>query len=152
MLRLVFVSVLLGAGLGAGLVGCSDQRRFSLDDDQAVRAVLLAQRDAWNRGDLEGYMSGYAKTDELVFTSGGNVRHGWQETHDKYQAKYGKNPSTMGHLEFELLQVQPLGADGAIVLGRWVLDGPNSGKGLFSVALARHDGRWEIVHDHTSSG
>jgi uncharacterized protein (TIGR02246 family) len=127
------------------------QHRFAMTDDQAIRAVLATQADAWNKGDLDGYMAGYAKTDELVFTSGGHVRRGWRETFDKYRAKYGGDRSTMGHLTFELLAVQSLGPDGAIVLGRWKLtDTPNAGGGVFSVAFSRTPAGWRIVHDHTS--
>lgn len=115
-------------------------------------AVLLAQQAAWNRGDLEGYMAGYLQSDELVFTSGGNIRRGWQETHDKYKAKYGSDPSTMGKLAFDILGVQPLGEEGAIVLGRWKLtDTPNAGRGVFSVALRKTSEGWRVIHDHTSS-
>lgn len=122
------------------------------DTASAVRAILVAQQAAWNRGDLEGYMAGYLKSDELVFTSGGNIRRGWQETHDKYKAKYGSDPSTMGKLAFEILGVQTLGEEGAIVLGRWQLtDTPNAGKGVFSVALRKTPEGWRVVHDHTSS-
>jgi ketosteroid isomerase-like protein len=114
--------------------------------------VLAAQQSAWNRGDLDGYMAGYLRAEELVFTSGSKVRRGWQETYDKYKARYGTDPATMGSLAFEILGVQQLGADGAIVLGRWVLTNtPNAGSGIFSVALRRTDGGWLVVHDHTSS-
>ena len=40
---------------------------------------------AWNRGDLDGYMAGYLHSDQLVFTSGGHVRHGWQDAFDHYK-------------------------------------------------------------------
>ena len=117
-----------------------------------MRNVLAAQQAAWNRGDLSGYMAGYVRAPELVFTSGSKIRRGWQETHDKYKSKYGSDPSTMGKLAFEILGVQELGADGAIVLGRWKLtDTPNAGSGVFSVALRRTDSGWLVVHDHTSS-
>jgi len=126
-------------------------RAFAPTDDQAIRGVLTAQQQAWNRGDLDAFMAGYLHDESLVFTSGGKIRHGWQETIDKYRAKYGGAPATMGHLEFEILGVQPLGADGAIVLGRWRLtDTPNAGAGVFSLALARTRDGWRIVHDHTS--
>jgi ketosteroid isomerase-like protein len=114
--------------------------------------VLAAQQTAWNRGDLDGYMAGYLRSPELVFTSGSKVRRGWQETYDKYKAKYGSDTTTMGKLAFEILGVQQLGADGAIVLGRWTLTAtPNAGSGVFSVALRRTDTGWLVVHDHTSS-
>jgi len=124
---------------------------FTGDDDRAVRAVLATQQAAWNKADLAGFMAGYVHDETLVFTSGGHIRHGWQETFDKYKAKYGSAPETMGHLDFEVLSVQPLGADGAIVLGRWKLTGtPNAAGGVFSLGFTRTPDGWRIAHDHTS--
>src|SRR5262249_25828602 len=96
-------------------------------------------------------MAGYVRREDLVFTSGGAIRHGWTQTYEKHKARYGGSPETMGHLEFAILSVQALGADGAIVLGRWRLtDTPQGGAGVFSVALERTAAGWRIVHDHTS--
>ena len=134
------------------LCACATSRPFTADDDRAIRGVLAAQQDAWNRGDLDGYMAGYEQTDALIFTSGSKIRRGWRETHDKVRTKYGSDKSTMGKLGFEILGVQQLGADGAIVLGRWKLvDTPVAGSGVFSVALRRTSAGWRVVHDHTSS-
>lgn len=143
-----------GAALLAALVACAaaPPRAFTPRDDTAVRAVLSTQAEAWNRGDLAGYMAGYLHDPSLVFTSGSKVRRGWDETFAKYRDRYGSDPSTMGHLVFEILGVQPLGADGAVVLGRWTLtETPSAGSGVFSVALARTTEGWKVVHDHTSS-
>ena len=97
-------------------------------------------------------MEGYAKGDELVFTSGSKIRRGWQVTLDRYKARYGEDSSTMGTLGFEVLEIQSLGADGAVVLGRWKLSGLSApAGGVFSVVLERALDRWKIVHDHTSS-
>ena len=54
----------------------------------AIRAVIEAQRDAWNRGDIDGYMDGYARSEETVFISGDNVTHGWQTVLDRYKKGY----------------------------------------------------------------
>jgi ketosteroid isomerase-like protein len=133
----------------AGCVGPA--RRFAAADRAAVVAVLDAQRTAWNRGDLDGYMDGYARTDDLVFTSGGGIRRGWTVTRDRYRARYGGDRAGMGTLAFEILEVQAVGPDGAIVLGRWKVEGPQAGAGVFSVVLERRPEGWRIVHDHTSS-
>ena len=126
-------------------------RRFEAMDRTAVTAVPEQQVAAWNRGDLAGYMAGYAKTDALVFTSGGKVRTGWQATFDTYQAKYGVAPSTMGTLAFAITQIDAIGADGAVVLGTWTLtDSDHPGTGVFSVVLERRPEGWRIIHDHTS--
>jgi len=126
-------------------------RRFEAMDRTAVTAVLDRQVAAWNRGDLAGYMAGYAKTDALVFTSGGKVRTGWQATFDTYQAKYGSAPDTMGKLVFAVTQVDAIGTDGAVVLGTWTLtDSDHPGTGVFTVVLERRPEGWRIIHDHTS--
>lgn len=127
------------------------QHAFEAADDAAIRGVLAAQVAAWNRGDLAGYMDGYAKTDALLFTSGGKVRRGWQVTFDHYHKRYATDPKAMGKLAFEILSVDAVGGDGAVVLGNWVLtDSPSDGRGVFSVILARRPEGWRIVHDHTS--
>lgn len=154
-MAVVVLCVVVAAAID-GAAGCAARAprapTFTPADDAAIRAVLSAQQAAWNRGDLTGYMDGYLHDDALVFTSGGKIRRGWDETLAKYQARYGSDPSTMGKLAFEILGIQTLGADGAIVLGRWMLtDTPVAGAGIFSVALTRTPTGWKIVHDHTSS-
>jgi uncharacterized protein (TIGR02246 family) len=141
--------------LSACTIGCSaaapSVRAFAPSDRAAIQGVLDAQVAAWNRGDLAAYMDGYAKTDDLTFTSGGRVRKGWQTTFDHYQKKYATDPAAMGKLVFEVLAIDPLGADGAVVLGNWVLtNSPSDGKGVFSVVLVRRREGWRILHDHTS--
>jgi len=117
----------------------------------AVRAVLDAQRDAWNRGDIAGYMDGYARSEHTVFVSGDNVTRGWQTVLDRYQKNYNTREK-MGTLTFSDLEITPLGNDTAIVLGRWQLqrvsDEPH---GRFTLILRRTKQGWKIVHDHTSS-
>jgi ketosteroid isomerase-like protein len=134
----------------ADLAGC--RRGFSASDRGVVEAVLAEQQAAWNRGDLTAYMEAYARSPGLVFTSGGKIRSGWDQTLAAYQKRYGGNRAGMGHLTFDILGVQAVGSDGAVVLGRWRLtDTPQAGGGLFSVVLERRPEGWRIIHDHTSS-
>jgi ketosteroid isomerase-like protein len=128
------------------------KRMFQPADRDAVKAVLDAQMNAWNKGDIDGYMAGYAKTDWLVFTSGAKIRRGWQETYDTFKNKYAKDSSAMGRLVFEILSIDPVGADGAVVLGSWALtNSPSDGGGVFSVVLERRPEGWKVIHDHTSA-
>lgn len=138
------------------ICGCAattvSTRRFQPSDRAAIQAVLDAQVSAWNRGDLAAYMAGYARTDALVFTSGGKLRTGWQPTFDHYQKRYGQDRKAMGTLVFEVVRIDAIGADGAVVLGNWTLtESPADGRGVFSVVLERRSEGWRIVHDHTSS-
>jgi uncharacterized protein (TIGR02246 family) len=117
----------------------------------AVRAVLDAQRDAWNRGDIEGYMDGYARSEHTVFVSGDNVTRGWQTVLDRYKKNYNTREK-MGTLTFSELEVTLIGNDAAIVLGRWHLQRANDEPhGRFTLILRRTKQGWKIVHDHTSS-
>lgn len=117
----------------------------------AVRAVIDAQRDAWNRGDIEGYMDGYARSTDTIFVSGDNVTRGWQTVLDRYKKNYDSREK-MGTLTFSDLEFTPIGNDAAIVLGRWRLqrahDEPH---GRFTLIFRKTKQGWRIVHDHTSS-
>jgi uncharacterized protein (TIGR02246 family) len=125
---------------------------FAVSDRAAITALLTDQVAAWNRNDLAGYMDGYAKTPALVFTSGGNVRRGWQDAFDHFQARYATQPKSMGSLVFQIESIDPAGADGAVVLGRWDLTGAeHPGHGIFSLVLERRPEGWRIIHDHTST-
>lgn len=137
------------------VVGCAGARpaprTFQPADRTTITGVIEAQAAAWNAGNLDGYMAGYAKLDQLVFTSGGKIRRGYQATYDAFHTKYAQDTSKMGKLRFEILEVQPIGADGAVVLGHWALtDSPSDGQGVFSVIFERRPEGWRIVHDHTS--
>jgi ketosteroid isomerase-like protein len=148
-LSLVAASVV--ASVALAVAGCG-AHSFGKKDDSAIRNLLGAQQQAWNSGNLDGYMAGYLKSDELVFTSEGLIRKGWDETYAKYRERYGTDRATMGTLVFDIVSIQSLGGDGAIVLGRWKLtDTPEPGDGIFSVALRRTAKGWRIVHDHTTA-
>jgi ketosteroid isomerase-like protein len=113
--------------------------------------VLDAQRDAWNRGDVAGYMDGYARSRNTVFVSGDNVTRGWQTVLERYQKKYDSREK-MGTLTFSDLEITPLGNDAAIVLGRWHLQRANDEPhGRFTLIFRHTKQGWKIVHDHTSS-
>ena len=120
--------------------------------EEAIIGVIQTQADAWNRGDLKGFMAGYLRGPDLVFTSGGNVRRGWQITYDKYEERYGTSPETMGKLRFSDLEVHALGQNSAWALGRWNLVGSKAtAGGVFTLVFQRIDEKWLIVHDHTSA-
>ena len=116
----------------------------------AIKAVMDAQRDAWNRGDIEGYMDGYDRSDKTVFVSGDNVTRGWQTVLDRYKKSYDTREK-MGVLTFSDLEITLLGADSAKVLGRWSLKRANDEPhGRFTLIFKRTSKGWRIVHDHTS--
>ena len=119
--------------------------------EAAIRAVLETQREAWNRGDIEGYMDGYARSADTVFVSGDNVMRGWQSVLERYQKSYNSREK-MGVLTFADLEITIIGKDAAVVLGRWHLQRANDEPhGRFTLILRRTKQGWKIIHDHTSS-
>ena len=117
----------------------------------AIRAVLDAQRDAWNRGDVEGYMDGYEHSEQTVFVSGDNLTRGWQTVLERYKKNYNTREK-MGTLTFSDLDVTLLGRDAAVVLGRWHLQRANDEPhGRFTLIFRKTKLGWKIIHDHTSS-
>jgi uncharacterized protein (TIGR02246 family) len=123
---------------------------MAADAAAEIKAVLTAQAEAWNRGDIDAFMEHYWKSDELTFSSGGQTTRGWQRTKENYQRRYPTRPS-MGQLTFSDLEITPLGDAAALVLGRWRLTrDPSPVGGNFTLVLRPIDGQWVIIHDHTS--
>jgi uncharacterized protein (TIGR02246 family) len=117
----------------------------------AIRAVLDAQRDAWNKGDIEGFMDGYDRSDNTVFVSGDNVTRGWKTVLERYKKNYD-TPDKMGKLTFSDLEVNMLSKDTAVVIGKWRLKRSNDDPhGRFTLIFKKTGHGWRIIHDHTSS-
>jgi ketosteroid isomerase-like protein len=124
-------------------------------DHPEIRQVLGQQTEAWNRGDLDGFMQGYWKSDETVFRSSTGETHGWQAVLDKYKQSY-PTPERMGRLAFEGVQISRTGEEQAEVSGRFRLridaDGGGQQTGRFYLMMRRIDGAWVIVKDYTVGG
>jgi ketosteroid isomerase-like protein len=115
-----------------------------------IRKVMDEQAVAWNRGDVEGFMQGYWKSEQMVFVSGNNVARGWQAALDRYKKNYDSK-AKMGTLSFNDLEITVLSKDSAVVLGSWALKraGDNPG-GKFTLIFRKFKDGWKIIHDHTS--
>lgn len=115
-----------------------------------IEKILADQAAAWNRGDLDGFMEGYAKLPNLRFASEGSVTYGWQQTLDHYKQRYASR-AAMGTLDFSGLDIDVLSPDAALAFGRWRLK-TDQGEphGLFTLLFRRTEAGWRIVADHTS--
>jgi len=116
-----------------------------------IRSVLRMQQDAWNHGDIDRFMNGYARSTNTVFVSEDTVRRGWETVRDRYQQKYSDR-AKMGILTFSDLEIVLLSPDSAVALGRWKLQRANDRPhGRFTLIFRRLPQGWRIVHDHTSA-
>jgi ketosteroid isomerase-like protein len=140
---------ILGHTVMASLVcAAPEQASNSVAENEAV---LTAQQDAWNRGDIDEFMNGYAQSASTVFISEDEVTRGWETVRDRYRAKYSDR-AKMGTLSFSEIEVTMVSPDTAIVLGRWRLKRANDEPhGRFTLIFKRLPEGWRIVHDHTSA-
>jgi uncharacterized protein (TIGR02246 family) len=116
-----------------------------------IQSVLTTQQDAWNHGDIDAFMNGYARSASTVFVSGDEVGRGWETVRDRYRVKYSDR-TKMGTLSFSEIEVTMVSPDAATVLGRWRLKRANDEPhGRFTLIFKRLPEGWRIVHDHTSA-
>ena len=119
-------------------------------DEEKIRAVLSTQTGAWNRGDVEGFMQGYWKSDSLMFIGKSGVTRGWQQTLANYKKGY-PDTAAMGKLSFDIIAVKILSPQYAFVVGKWILKrsiGDISGH--YNLLFQKIKGAWVIIADHSS--
>lgn len=157
-------SALLFCGVALAVVGAllaapllAQKKSSSAESD--IRAVLDAQVAAWNRGDIEGFMAGYWKSEQTTFLSSGGVSRGWQALLDRYKRGY-PDKKAMGTLAFTDLEITMLGKHAALIIGRWQIERESSAGlqagtsrlgGVFTLVAKKFSQGWRIVSDHTSS-
>src|SRR5439155_13073695 len=150
-MRSLLYFVVLGVIFSAQAASSAQSNKSDTTSEAAIRAVLDAQRDAWNRGDIEGYMDGYDRSPNTEFVSGDRINRGWQAVLDRYKKSYDSREK-MGVLTFSELEITVLSKDAALVLGRWRLKRANDEPhGTFSLLFRKTKAGWRIVHDHSSS-
>ena len=121
-------------------------------DRDAAELILIVERQSasWNRGDIAEFMEPYWHDERLTFSSSGKTKRGWQATFENYKKNY-PDRETMGKLTFSEMETQVLGPDAVLMLGNWHLERAMPVGGNFSLVWRRVDGKWLIVHDHSSA-
>jgi ketosteroid isomerase-like protein len=145
--------------LAAGLAGVPNAQAQGQTEDAAIRAVLNAQVEAWNRGDIPAFMATYENSPETTFVGATSVNKGWASVLDRYKKGY-PNKEVMGILTFSELDVRLLPSSDAkteyaVVTGHFHLAraataSATKDDGIFSLVWHKGAGGWKIVLDHTS--
>src|SRR5260370_18202716 len=101
-----------GMGIGVCVTGIAAWTRYAgltfpaapqlSQVEKDLRALLSEQAEAWNRGDIEGFMKGYWKSPDTVFAGSGGVQRGWDAVLARYKKSY-PDRAAMGHLTFSEL-------------------------------------------------
>jgi len=120
-------------------------------EKQAILAVISRMEVAWNRGDVRGYMEGFANPD-VIFVSRGQFQKDWQGTLDHYIRDYGTSEQTRGKLHFFDIKIEILGPDAAQLISRYQLDRPKQPQdGINTRLMRKRAGKWVIALNHVSS-
>ncbi|MGH9747217.1 MAG: YybH family protein [Candidatus Acidiferrales bacterium] len=130
--------------------GAAAPRPPSSDETQ-IRTLLEDQTAAWNRGDIEGFMAGYWKSDETEFVSAEGIARGWQALLDRYRRGY-PDRKAMGQLSFSNLEIRVECPNSAYAIGEYHLqrekDNPS---GIFTLNFRKFPEGWRVVVDHTTA-
>ncbi len=121
------------------------------DDAAAILTLLNDQTAAWNRGDIEGFMSGYWNSNQTEFVSSDGVSRGWQALLERYRRSY-PDRKAMGHLTFSDLEIRVECSTAAYALGEYHLQRENDNpSGVFTLNFRKFTDGWRIVVDHTTA-
>ena len=119
------------------------------DASSKIRAVLDTTAAGWNRGDLNAYLSAYVPeaTEMLATGPAGGV----DVIEKTMREGFWKAGRPAQQLHYESVVVRMLGADNALVTGKYVLTGANrpDRTGWFTTVWTRTDKGWKMIHDHS---
>ena len=114
-------------------------------DDEVNRAV-----DAWNQHNLEGYLDIFSRSDSLVVVVEGETVRGWDLFSKALHTGY-PNPSEMGSLTLDRVQVQMLSSELGVVL-TWDTVSFTKKKefGTSTIVMKKLAEGWRVILMHTS--
>lgn len=117
---------------------------------QAVRAAFEAWGDAWNSGDIDGYLAGYWDSPATRWVRAGNIVRGKQAITQAYKAGF-PTPESLGQIEMLHFEMDVIGDQDALVFGIIAhTRGESTQKASFAAHVRDFDGDWLIVSDHVS--
>lgn len=161
MRRIAFISNSLATATLVALTACARGGAVetapppSARVAEDIRTLLARSADAWNDGDLEGFLRPYLHSEEVSYVGGRGPVHGFDQLRQNYATSYWQGGAPDRKLGFRDIEVTRLGADYALAVGWYVLSDRGSGRetdrGIFSLVLRRTPDGWRILHDHSSA-
>lgn len=122
----------------------------SENTDSIIRSILKAQTTAWNRGSIDEFMEGYWENEHLTFIGSRGLLYGHENALKNYKESYS-NPEEMGQLEFELIEMKPLGTTFFYTIGMWQLNRrEDTLAGYYNLLWQKLPEGWRIISDHSS--
>jgi beta-aspartyl-peptidase (threonine type) len=118
----------------------------------SLHQQFLRSAQAWNRGDLDAFMSDYAPGDAPTIIDEGHLQRGADYIRRRYAPSFAPG-APRDSLRFEEFHVRTVTEGVALVTARYVLyaNGRTSSSGPFTLLMQHRPDGWKILHDHTSS-
>lgn len=114
---------------------------------EIIRGVLAANAAAWNEGNFDAFMGGYANSADLLMVKDTVVTTGWRDVRKFYEQDIAANAG-MGRLSFADIDVKLTSPEVATVVGRYTLAREGvAASGVMTLVMKQVDGRWRIVQD-----
>lgn len=117
-----------------------------------IAALMAKQEQAWNKGDLDAFLSDYLRSAQVTYVSNGSVKRGYDAIREHYISRYGNSKASMGQLRLSDLEVNDIGDKHVLCIGKFTVvhhaHVPIYGR--FSLILVKTKSGWKIMYDHSS--
>ena len=118
---------------------------------EAVK-IVLAQEAAWNRGDVDAFLSRFKDDPETQIMMGNSVR-GLEKIHAAFRLNY-PNREAMGTIGYSDVEARELGENFALATGKYHLErskkAGGSVDGTFTEVMEKTPEGWMIIFSETT--
>jgi len=130
--------------------GCDTQELADTEISEITETFMMT-KDAWNEGNLEKFMEGYHKSEDIVFVGSAGPIYGYDATLERYRTSY-PDTTIMGKLDFEILKLYKVDKKTALLIGKYYLTRTiGNARGYYTLVWQKIDGKWVIIADHSSA-
>jgi uncharacterized protein (TIGR02246 family) len=119
-------------------------------ETQAIQRLLQDMYAQWNQHDIDGFMTFFWRSDELVAVIDSEVFHGWNALYRSYEKGYSDR-NAMGLVSLTRVEVKLLRPDLAAVITWWTLEyTPHHTEviGTCTMNLQKFPDGWRIIFNH----
>jgi len=141
--------------ISLAFAGCASRRTETppAHGDLVAEVTTMFARSAaaWNRGDLDVFMTDYLPGDRTTYVTSRGIVHGPASIRERYAPRFAPG-GVHDSLSFEGVEVDSLAPGVINVIAYYVLARGDSvvARGPTSLVMVRDNGRLRIVHDHSS--
>ena len=125
-----------------------------VDDIKAINDLLLKMVEQWNAHDIDGYLSGYWDSPQLLVILQEEQFQGWQSVSSTYKTGF-PDTNAMGTMQASRIQIKLVRSDLATAVTWWMASYPNSKVhvvGNTTMNLQKFNEGWKVVLAHSSYG